>query len=56
MVEWESKAAKMPRDLNYEKIDEIAAIVEIKQKLIRSGILTNQLFQRDIYIVFRKNS
>ena len=40
-VKWESKAAKMLRDLSYEKNDEIAAIAEIKQKLIRSGISKN---------------
>ena len=55
-AEWESTAAKMLQDLNCEKNDEIAAIVEIEQKLIRSGILKNRLFQRDIYIMFRKNS
>ena len=37
-VEWESKAAKMLQDLNYEKNDEIAAIAEIEQNLIKSGI------------------
>ena len=37
-VEWESKAAKMLQDLNYEKNDEIAAIAEIEQRLERSGI------------------
>ena len=55
-VEWESNAAKMLQDLSYEKNDEIAAIAEIEQKLIRSGILKNRLFQRDIYILFQKSS
>ena len=55
-VEWESNVAKMLQDLSYEKNDEIAAIAEIEQKLIRSGILKNRLFQRDIYILFQKSS
>ena len=37
-VEWESKAAKMLRDLSYDRNDEIAAIAEIEQRLIRSEI------------------
>ena len=37
-VEWESKADKMLQDLNYEKTDEIVAIAEIEQGLIKSGI------------------
>ena len=43
-LKWESKAAKMLQDLNYEKNDEIAAIAEIEQKVIISGILKNRLF------------
>ena len=43
-LKWESKAAKILQDLNYEKNDEIAAIAEIEQKVIISGILKNRLF------------
>ena len=43
-VKWESKAAKMLQDLNYEKNDEIAAIAKIKQKLIKSQILKRYLY------------
>ena len=35
-AEWESKAAKMLQDLNYEKNNEILAIAKIEQKLIKS--------------------
>ena len=37
-VEWESKAAKILQDLSYKKNNEIFAIAEIEQKLIRSAI------------------
>ena len=43
-VEWESKTAKMLQDLNYKKNDEIAAIPEIRQKLIKSGISNELIF------------
>ena len=42
-VKWQSKAAKILQDLNYEKNDEIAAIAKIEQKLIKSGILKKYL-------------
>ena len=42
-VEWESKAAKMLQDLNYEKNDEIAVIAKLEQKLIKSEILKRYL-------------
>ena len=38
-AEWKSKAGKMLQDLSYEMNDEIAAIAEIEQKLLKSGIL-----------------
>ena len=37
-VEWESKAAKMLHDLNYEKNDEIVAIAEIKSGILKELI------------------
>ena len=43
-VKWESKAAKMLQDLNYEKNDEIAAIAKINQKLIKSQISKRYLY------------
>ena len=48
-VEWESNAAKMLQDLSYEKNDEIAAIAEIEQKLIQSGILKKSIVPK-IYL------
>ena len=42
-VKWQSKAAKILQDLNYEKNDEIAVIAKIEQKLIKSGILKKYL-------------
>ena len=38
-VKWESKAAKMLRDLNYEKNDEIVEITKTELEMIKSGIL-----------------
>ena len=37
-VKWESKAAKMLQDLNYEKNDEIVSITELEQKWIKYGM------------------
>ena len=42
-VEWESKAAIMFQDLNYEKNDEVAATAKLEQKLIKSGLLKRYL-------------
>ena len=36
-LKWESKGAKIIKDLDFEKSDEIVEIAKIQQKLIRSG-------------------
>ena len=54
-VEWESKAAKMLQDLSYEKNDEIAAMAETEQKLIKSGILKKSIIpKRYLHLVSKE--
>ena len=59
----EFQCVKTLEDLNFLKHEEAAAIAEIEQKLIRSGIskklinfLKNQSFQGNICILFQTNS
>ena len=53
-VEWESKAAKMLQDLSYEKNDEIAAVAEIEQMLIKSGILKKLIIPKGYFHLVSK--
>ena len=59
--EWEFKSVKILQDLKYAKNDEIVEIakIELKLKRLRASkksinFFKNQLFQRDIYILFYK--